>query len=79
MGFAFCFKRAYGELEKGGFIHAVRGKVCFVAAQNLELLGEMKMREVEEQLAEAVALAQSLDIEPKVLHEMLTQLTGEDE
>jgi hypothetical protein len=38
----------------------------------------MKMRAVEEKLAQAVAEAQSLDIEPKVLHEMLTLLTGED-
>ena len=70
-------KRAYEELDKGGFIHAVRGKGCFVAAQNLELFRELKMRAVEEKLAEAVAEAQSLDIEPKVLHEMLTLLTGE--
>ena len=40
-------KRAYEELEKASFIHAVRGKGCFVAAQNLELLREMKMRVVE--------------------------------
>lgn len=72
-------KRAYEELEKGGFIHAVRGKGCFVAAQNLELLREMKMRVVEEKLAEAVAEARSLGIDATVLHEMLTLLTGEDE
>ncbi len=72
-------KRAYEELEKDGFIHAVRGKGCFVAAQNMELLREMKLRAVEEKLAEAVAEAQSLGIEPKVLHEMLTLLTGENE
>jgi GntR family transcriptional regulator len=72
-------KRAYEELDKDGFIHAVRGKGCFVAAQNLELHREMKLRAVEEKLAQAVAAAQSLDIEPSVLHEMLTLLTGEDE
>ncbi|HJN09253.1 MAG TPA: GntR family transcriptional regulator [Pirellulaceae bacterium] len=72
-------KRAYEELEKDGFIHAVRGKGCFVAAQNLELLREMKMRVVEEKLAEAVAEAKSFGIETKLLHEMLTLLTGEDE
>jgi len=72
-------KRAYEELEKDGFIHAVRGKGCFVAAQNLELLREMKMRVVEEKLAEAVAEAKSFGIDPKLLHEMLTLLTGEDE
>ena len=72
-------KRAYEELEKGGFIHTVGGKGCFVAAQNVELLREMKMRAVEEKLSLAVAEAVSLGIDIKVLHEMLTLLTGEDE
>lgn len=72
-------KRAYEELERDGFIHAVRGKGCFIAAQNLELLREMKMRVVESKLAEAVAEAQSLGLESRTLHEMLTLLTGEDE
>ncbi len=72
-------KRAYEELEKGGFIHTVGGKGCFVAAQNIELLREMKMRAVEEKLAEAVAEAQSFGLDKKMLHEMLSLLTGEDE
>ena len=72
-------KRAYEELERGGFIHAVRGKGCFVAAQNLELLREMKMRVVEEKLTEAVAEARSFGIDSQVLHQMLTLLTGEEE
>lgn len=72
-------KRAYEELEKGGFIHTVGGKGCFVAAQNLELIREMKMRAVEEKLALAVAEARSLGIDQKVLHEMLALLTGEDQ
>ena len=72
-------KRAYEELEKAGFIHTVAGKGCFVAAQNLELLRDMKMRAVEEKLALAVEEARSLGIEAAVLHEMLNLLTGEDE
>ena len=72
-------KRAYEELEKGGFIHTVGGKGCFVAAQNVELLREIKMSAVEEKLALAVAEVRGLGIEMKVLHEMLTLLTGEDE
>ncbi len=72
-------KRAYEELEKAGFIHTVSGKGCFVAAQNPELLHEMKMRVVEDKLAEAVAEARSLGIDMNVLHEILTLLTGEEE
>jgi GntR family transcriptional regulator len=72
-------KRAYEELEKGGFIHAVRGKGCFVAGQNLELLREMKLRVVEEKLTEAVAEARSLGIDLKVLQQMLNLVAGEDE
>ncbi len=71
-------KRAYEELEKGGFIHTVGGKGCFVAAQSLELLREMKMSVVEEKLAEAVTEARSLGIEMGVLREMLALLSGED-
>jgi GntR family transcriptional regulator len=72
-------KRAYEELEKGGFIHTVAGKGCFVAAQNPELLQEMKMRVVEEKLSEAVTAARGLGIDMNVLHELLTLLTGEEE
>ncbi len=72
-------KRAYEELEKGGFIHTVAGKGCFVAAQNPELLQEMKMRVVEEKLSEAVTAARGLGIDINVLHELLALLTGEGE
>ncbi len=72
-------KRAYEELEKGGFIHTVAGKGCFVAAQNPELLQEMKMRVVEEKLTEAVTAARGLGIDMSVLREVLALLTGEEE
>ena len=47
-------KRAYEELEHGGFLENVPGKGCFVAPQNPELLREEQLRRVEELLSQAV-------------------------
>ena len=72
-------KRAYEELEREGFIDTVGGKGSFVAAQNPEFLKEMKMKRVEERLAEAVMEARHLDIGIEALKEMLALLYGEED
>lgn len=72
-------KRAYEVLESDGFIDTVGGKGCFVAAQNREFLREMKMRIVEDKLAQAVSEARILDIELDKLQEMLSLLYLEDD
>ena len=43
-------KRAYEELERGGFIYSVVGKGSFVKSTNMELLKEEKLRLIEEYL-----------------------------
>ena len=50
-------KRAYEELEAGGFITTVPGRGSFVAAQNPALLREETLRRVEAQLQGAVDAA----------------------
>ena len=71
-------KRAYDELEREGFIDTVGGKGTFVAHQNKEMLREMRMRVVEEKLAEAVDEAKNLGVELAELIHILRVLYEED-
>lgn len=50
-------KRAYEELEKEGYVYTVAAKGCYVASQNLELIREGLLRQLEEHLQQAAALA----------------------
>ena len=71
-------KRAYDELERAGFIDTVTGKGTFVANHNKELLREMRMRVVEEKLAEAIEDAKALGVTHDELTQMLALLYRED-
>ena len=62
-------KRAYEELE--GYITSVPGKGTYVAAQNKELLREMRLKIVEENLSEAVEAAKSIELGYEELRGML--------
>ena len=46
-------KRAYEELERGGFIENYAGKGCFVKRQNTDFLREETLRKTEELLSKA--------------------------
>lgn len=70
-------KRAYQELEKDGYIVTVQGKGSFVAAQNKEMLKEMRLKIVEEKLAEAVDAARSIELSLEDMQEMLKILYEE--
>ena len=50
-------KRAYEELERDGFVDTVAGKGCFVAAKNIEMLREERLRDIEEHMREILRLA----------------------
>ena len=71
-------KRAYDELEREGYLETVPGKGTFVAAQNKQLLREMRYRIVEEKLAEAVDAAKSIGLEGEELLNMLRILYEEE-
>lgn len=70
-------KRAYDDLEKEGYIASVMGKGSFVAGQNKEFLREMRLKWVEEKLAEVVAESKSLNITLDELQDMLRLLYEE--
>ncbi|NLU51668.1 MAG: GntR family transcriptional regulator [Clostridiaceae bacterium] len=70
-------KKAYEELEKDGYITTVPGKGSFVAAQNKELLKEMRLKIVEEKLVEAVEAGRSIELPLDVMQEMLKILYEE--
>lgn len=70
-------KKAYEKLEKEGYIVTVQGKGSFVAAQNKELLKEMRLKIVEEKLAEAVDAGRSIELSVEEMQEMLKILYEE--
>jgi len=70
-------KRAYEELEREGYIATVPGKGSFVAAQNKEILKEMRLKIVEEKLLEAVEAGKSIGLSAKELEDMLKLLYEE--
>lgn len=72
-------KRAYDELEQEGFIHGVQGKGFFVAAQNMDILNEVKMKEIEDKLTEALKIADLINLSNKdlmTMFEILLQDNG---
>ena len=71
-------KRAYDELEAQGLIDTVAGKGCFVAENNLDLIREQQLRELEDHLASAAALARSCGLSRRELEEMLVVLLEEE-
>ncbi|MDI9514318.1 MAG: GntR family transcriptional regulator [Clostridiaceae bacterium] len=71
-------KRAYDELEREGYLETVPGKGSYVAAQNKQLLREMRYRIVEEKLAEAVDAAKSIELGKDELLNMLNILYEEE-
>ena len=64
-------KRAYEELEREGFIVTWPGRGSFVAGKNLELIREQRLRQIEELLAKAKALADECGLTAGELEEML--------
>ena len=71
-------KRAYDELEAEGFLYTVAGKGCFVAEKNLDLIREQQLKEMEEHLAAAAALAKSCGVSVEELFAMLHVLLEEE-
>ena len=71
-------KRAYDELEADGFLYTVAGKGCFVAETNLDLIREQKLKELEDHLDAAAALAAQCGVSPAELVEMLRTLLKEE-
>lgn len=69
-------KRAYEELERGGFIESYTGKGSFVKAQNTELLREEQIKAIESLLGEACEKARRVGLTSDELHELLDLING---
>ena len=67
-------KRAFDDLERDGFIYTVQGKGSSVAAKNGELLREEQLKQIEQKLTEALALARQGGISDAELAEMFQVL-----
>ena len=71
-------KRAYEELERDGFIDTVAAKGCFVAAKNIEMLREEKLREIEEHMREIIRLAPACELSREDLIEQFRVIIEEE-
>jgi len=67
-------KRAYEELERGGFITTMAGKGCFVAGKNLAFVREHQLRTAQEHIQSAVDIAKQNGISLQELIELLEML-----
>nr|WP_122011702.1 GntR family transcriptional regulator [Maliibacterium massiliense] len=67
-------KRAYQELERDGFIETVTGKGSFVSATNTAFIREEHLRQIEQHLQQAAALAHTGGISCKELQDILALL-----
>ena len=70
-------KRAYEELERGGFIETVAGKGSFVAGMNADFIREEHLRIAEGHLQQAVEAAKSAGISKAELIDTLGMLYDE--
>lgn len=71
-------KRAYEELERGGFIETVPGKGSYVSGQNQELLKEKRLAELEKKLNEVITESKLIGLSIEELQEMLRLLFEEE-
>ena len=71
-------KRAYEELEAGGFIESFTGRGSFVKARNTELIREENLKEIEELLMQAVERARLSNVNLKELNDILAYLYEEE-
>ena len=71
-------KRSYEELAEAGLIYTLPGKGSFVAARNMELLREEHLKQIEEHLSAALALARREGLDREELQQMLEALEEED-
>lgn len=71
-------KRAYEELEQGGYIYTAAGKGCFVAQKSSGMVYEEHLKRIEEHMIEIARLAESGGITEGQLMEMYRVLQEEN-
>ncbi len=75
---AITTKRAYDDLEAGGYLSSVGGKGTYVSDGNPQLLRETRLRLIEEKLAEAVNAARSIGLNAADIGAMLDLIVKEE-
>ena len=71
-------KRAYEELEQGGYIYTAAGKGCFVSQKSSGMVYEEHLKKFEEHMGEIARLAGSSGITEGQLIEMYRVLQEEN-
>ena len=71
-------KRAYEELEQGGYIYTAAGKGCFVSQKSSGMVYEEHLKKIEEHMGEIARLAGSSCITEGQLIEMYRVLQEEN-
>lgn len=72
-------KRAYDELEKGGFVNSVAGKGFFVAEKNTELIKEDSLKKIEEHIEKILELSSVCGLTKEELIDMIKIMGRDDE
>lgn len=71
-------KRAYEELEQGGYIYTAAGKGCFVSQKSSGMVYEEHLKKIEEHMGEIARLAGASGITEGQLIEMYRVLQEEN-
>ena len=71
-------KRAYEELEQGGYIYTAAGKGCFVSQKSSGMVYEEHLKTIEEHMGEIARLAGASGITEGQLIEMYRVLQEEN-
>ena len=71
-------KRAYEELEQGGYIYTAAGKGCFVSQKSSGMVYEEHLKKIEEHMGEIARLAEASGITEGQLIEMYRVLQEEN-
>lgn len=71
-------KRAYEELERGGYIYTAAGKGCFVSQKSSGMVYEEHLKKIEEHMSEIARLAGASGITEGQLIEIYRVLQEEN-
>lgn len=71
-------KRAYEELEQGGYIYTAAGKGCFVSQKSSGMVYEEHLKKIEEHMSEIARLAGASGITEGQLIEIYRVLQEEN-
>lgn len=71
-------KRAYNELEHGGFIKTIPGKGSFIAPKNMELIKEEKLKEIQQYIEKIYSISKMTNIPEEEIKELFKIIFEEE-